>query len=1184
MLPKSPENPQPPAEASTAELLDAATEVLPGLAFEKSDPAPLPGAGVKLGRSEAPPVPGVAARGGAPITPGTGQVEPKVVPAMRTEPECIQSLDLDGNILSINTGGRQVLGIGQTDDLRSHGKWSALWIGPGVEAATQAVAGARNGNTVRFDASLSTALGFSKYWEATVSAIPGQDGEPERLLAVLRPLVTGDAGADASQATVGIASADLQGQVLWAARHRTEQNLADVQVRLNAALTAGEIGTWVWEIPSDRVFADANLVRLFFLPPEVTNGAPLARFMASIHADDKTRVSDDIGQAVSTGGAFDTEYRLVSQEGTVRWVVARGTVELDEGGQASRFFGVVLDITGRKQAEQALATTAEELAQQSRIFNTVLSATDDFAYLFDLGGRFLYANRRLLEVWGMTLPEIVGKDCYELGYPDWHADKHMREIREVIETRQPVKGEVSYSSPTGHYGMYEYTFTPVFGSDGKVEVIAGTTHDVTEKRGSDEALRDSKQRLDLVIDAAQLGTFDWTLPVGTGSINLNNRLRDFFWLPRDAEVTREMIEEKVHPADRPAFRRAIREALVEGKRYDFEYRVQGPEGQVRWVRAIGKSFRDQNGVLVRFGGILIDISSQKQAEAELRAGEARFRQLADSMPQIVWGARPDGILDYSNQRWYEYVDKTEAEISPNDWAEYVYPDDLAGAGAAWAAALGEGTEYSTEFRVRRADGAYRWFLVRALPIRAADGAIQRWYGTCTDIHNQKELQQERENLLSSEQAARTEAERASRMKDEFLSTLSHELRTPLNAILGWAQVLRSTPVSASPAPEAEADTDLEIGLATIERNARAQAQIIEDLLDMSRIISGKVRLDVQRVDLAPVVRAAIDTMLPAAEAKAIRLQSILDPQASPVSGDPNRLQQIFWNILSNAIRFTPRGGRVQVILQRINSHLEVRFSDSGEGIALDFLPHVFDRFSQADSSSTRRHGGLGLGLAIVKQLTELHGGTVKATSDGPGTGATFVVSLPLMVAVRSAGGSPAGISPQDLHTEDMAGGGVADEQNGRRHPQSGGLPSMRGGVLEVNLQRLRVLVVDDEADARTLLRRLLEERGAEVIVASSAEEAFNLVMTEQPDVLVSDIGMPDEDGYSLIRRIRAQEAGGSGGSVAGSPAKLPAVALTAYARAEDRMRAVLAGFQMHVSKPVEAAELLAMVASLSGRT
>ncbi len=650
-----------------------------------------------------------------------------------------------------------------------------------------------------------------------------------------------------------------------------------------------------------------------------------------------------------------------------------------------------------------------------------------------------------------------------------------------------------------------------------------------------------QEELELAIDGSDLGTFHCEMPLG--EIRWNPRCKELFWLPADAVVDFDLFYSIMHPDDRAAVRQAIETCINEGKPYRVIYRTVSPRGEIRHVLATGRTYFNAQGRPLRFDGTAQDVTEQVLADDALRASAARFRQLADAMPQIVWTARPDGVLDYTNHRWHEFIDRTEAEVSPADWHVRVHPDDLARASAAWSTAVSSGDPYVTEFRVRGADENYRWFLVRALPIRDADGGIVQWYGTCTDIQDQRALHEQNALLLDSERAARAEAERASQIKDEFLATLSHELRTPLNAILGWANVLRGDPADTAGVAE---------GLTIIERNARAQNQIIEDLLDMSRIISGKVRLDVHRMDLAPIVEAAIETVRPAATAKGIRVQTVLDPTARPVSGDPNRLQQVFWNLLSNAIKFTPKGGRVQVLLERVNSHLEVSIIDTGKGIAADFLPHVFDRFRQADSSTTRQYGGLGLGLAIAKQLVELHGGTVRVKSGGRDLGTTFIVALPLTV----------------LHPES------ALETGERRHPSGGALaaPTLER---DLNLAGVRVLVVDDEPDARALVRRLLEERGATVITNGSVAEALASIQKERFDVLVSDIGMPEADGYALIRQVRAltAECGGS----------IPAVALTAYARAEDRMKAVLAGFQMHVTKPVEPAELLTMVASLAGR-
>jgi len=366
------------------------------------------------------------------------------------------------------------------------------------------------------------------------------------------------------------------------------------------------------------------------------------------------------------------------------------------------------------------------------------------------------------------------------------------------------------------------------------------------------------------------------------------------------------------------------------------------------------------------------------------------------------------------------------------------------------------------------------------------------------------------------------------------------LRNPLNAILGWAHMMRVG--NLTPA-------NVERAVETIYRNAKSQAQLVADLLDVSRIISGKLRLDVRTVDLIGIVNAAVDSIRPAAEAKGIRLQTMFDPAAGRISGDADRLQQIVWNLLTNAAKFTPKGGRIQVKIQRVNSHVEIVVSDSGVGISKEFLPYVFDRFRQGDASTTRIHGGLGLGLSIVHQLVDLHGGTVSVHSEGEGKGATFTIKLPFVAVVSNQ--------------KDAEPGHVAESEEIISFDQ---LPSLRG---------LKVLVVDDDADTRELIGEVLKECGSEVITSPSAAEALVALEKHKPDVLLSDLGMPDEDGYSLISKIRAlpSERGG----------QIPAAALTAYARAEDRMRVLRSGFQFHLPKPVDSAELVTVVASLAGR-
>ena len=436
---------------------------------------------------------------------------------------------------------------------------------------------------------------------------------------------------------------------------------------------------------------------------------------------------------------------------------------------------------------------------------------------------------------------------------------------------------------------------------------------------------------------------------------------------------------------------------------------------------------------------------------------------------------------------------------------------------------------------------------RIAPLAEDDRVI----GTITVINDVTERisrEDQLMRLLSREQAARREAEMANRAKDQFLATVSHELRTPLNAISGWIQILLKKDVDPK---------FLAHALEVVDRNVKMQTKIIEDILDVSRIITGKLSLTVTKVNLAPVVEAALDSMLLAAEAKGIRLEWALDADAGPVSGDPGRLQQVVWNLVSNAIKFTPRGGVVNVRLARVESQAEITVSDTGKGISSEFLPYVFERFLQADSTSTRQHSGLGLGLAIVRHLVEMHGGTVSAASEGEGRGATFTLRLPLM-AVRATGDLP----PQS--NDQASANGIEPVFTSRRDADD-----------DLKLRGLRVLIVDDEADARELLEVILLQFGAEIKVATSARQALEMLEDWKPDAIVSDVGMPDEDGYSLIQQVRALEPERGG--------LTPAIALTGYGRPEDRLQLLAAGYQVHLSKPVELMQLVNSIANLTSR-
>lgn len=531
-----------------------------------------------------------------------------------------------------------------------------------------------------------------------------------------------------------------------------------------------------------------------------------------------------------------------------------------------------------------------------------------------------------------------------------------------------------------------------------------------------------------------------------------------------------------------------------------------------------------------------------ETERALRTSEERLDMVLKNSELGLWYCDlPFDKLIWNDKVKEHFGLQPHAEVDIDVFLQRIHPEDRQRTRQAIERSIAENTRYDIVYRTVMDDDAIRH--IRAIGSTFYDGGNQpiRFDGITMDVTAVKEAEQERERLLKMAEAARRDAEAANRMKDQFLATLSHELRTPLNAILGWARLLRTGLVERH---------ELDEGLDAIERNSKIQAKLIEDLLDISRIISGTLRLDVQRVNLADVIESALTSVLPAAEAKGVRLHKILDSLVAPVSGDPARLQQVVWNLLTNAVKFTSKGGQVQILLERVNSHVEISVIDTGQGIRPDFLPFVFDRFRQADSSTTRSHGGLGLGLSIVKQLVEMHGGGVRAKSPGEKQGATFTVMLPITVVQRSERSEVHEAPATECPAEEFFG---------------------RGDVIA----GVKVLVVDDEPDARALVKRVLEGCGAEVRVASSVVEALEVLRKYRPQVLVSDIGMPGEDGYDLMRQVRASGL---------SATKVPAVALTAFARSEDRRRAMMAGFQTHVAKPVDPAELVAVVASLAGRT
>jgi PAS domain S-box-containing protein len=669
------------------------------------------------------------------------------------------------------------------------------------------------------------------------------------------------------------------------------------------------------------------------------------------------------------------------------------------------------------------------------------------------------------------------------------------------------------------------------------------------RKRTEVALAEKEVRFREAQAIAHLGSFHWH--VGAEEVSWSDELYRIYGLePGRSRITYKTYLDYVHPDHRDQVSKDAEHALTAREPFEQEHRIVRPNGEARWILSHSRPVFDADGTLIALQGVCQDITDRKLAEEALRESEERARRtLVEQMLAGVIEGDEDGKFVMVNQRFCDITGYTQAELLGMRVLSITHPEDLPRCAELYQRLLETGESFVMEKRYIRKDGAEIWVNTNVSPVYNAQGKIENAVAIVIDVTDRRRAEREREQLLKQEKAARAEAQAANQSKDEFLTVVSHELRSPLNSILGYARLLRTRP-----SDEAQIKQTLEI----IERNGRMQLQLIEDLLDSARIISGKLKLEVQPVALVTVVTAALEAVRPAAQAKSIEMVSDMSPLAGHITGDAGRLQQVVWNLLSNAIKFTPQSGRVELRVESVNHHVRITVSDTGKGIEPDFLPFVFDRFRQADSSSARRHGGLGLGLSLVKQLVELHGGTAEAASDGPGLGATFTVTLPQSSSFAAQ--QPRAVAQREVR---MEGAIPLDE-----------VPSLAG---------VRVLVVDDQEEARQLLTETLSECGANVTAVSSGVEALAIIADppegESPSVLILDINMPGEDGYKALERVRALEAERG---VAQSD-QIPAIALTALGRSEDRLKALAAGFRMHVAKPVEPAELAMVIASLADR-
>ncbi|MEG4518280.1 MULTISPECIES: PAS domain-containing protein [unclassified Microcoleus] len=781
------------------------------------------------------------------------------------------------------------------------------------------------------------------------------------------------------------------------------------------------------------------------------------------------------------------------------------------------------DISDRKRTE-------EELRQKNAILNVINESAPTPIFVKDREGRIIYANPATLDVLGKPAAEVIGRrDCdlypvAELGATVTDND------RRIMESGQT---EVVEESPDG-IRTFVAMKAPYRNEAGEVIGLIGISNDITNRKRAEVALQEQTKLLQVIIDSIGDGLI---LANQQGELVLFNRAAVGIFGQLSNEKSHEewsityglfLADKKtLFPDAELPLARAIKGEYVN----DVEVFVRREDSEERWISISGYPVVDTSSKIK--GGVIVcrDITERKQAEAALQESEERFRTMANNAPFMVWVTDSTGYCTFLSETWYEFTGQTEETGLGFGWVNATHPEDREQTKNAFLTANERQESFRVEYRVRRKDGGYSWAMDAAAPRFSESGQFEGYIGSVIDITERKQVETERDMVLQLEQTARTEAERANRIKDEFLAVLSHELRSPLNPILGWSQLLVGGKLNASQSAKA---------FETIERNARLQSQLIEDLLDVSRILQGKLRLNVAPMNLATIIPSAVETVQLAAEAKKIQIQTILNPDVGQVVGDTSRLQQIVWNLLSNAVKFTPEGGRVEVRLGQVEHQAQIQVIDTGKGIIPDFLPYVFDHFRQEDGATTRKFGGLGLGLAIVRQLIELHGGTVFAESAGVGQGATFTVRLPLL--------------NDDSRRQEE------EERHGAASPTLSSFP----------LAGLRILVVDDELDSRDFVAFVLEEAGAEVISLASAAEALESIEQSAPDLLVSDIGMPQMDGYMLIERIRTQ--------LAPEYRQLLAIALTAYAGEANERQVLQAGFDKHLAKPINPTQLVATVA------
>jgi PAS domain S-box-containing protein len=826
------------------------------------------------------------------------------------------------------------------------------------------------------------------------------------------------------------------------------------------------------------------------------------------------------------------------------------------------------DITMRKQAEERLRESEERfrgLADSAPVPIWVNGADD--------GRQFV--NKDYLDFFGKTLQEALGFGWQPSLHPD-DKERYTGSYLEAFNARALFRCQARFLNAEGKYRWLDSVGLPRFSAAGEFLGYVGASPDITEIKQAELNIQFINQ-LDIAL--SQIADADEIIRLATSKLGEYLGVTRCYVTQIDRAADLAIVSEnwegwpdgapslageyRLSDFSTPELREALeanQAAIVNDVTTDPLTRDSAPNYESAGVRAFiavptldemhweaslilahsqTRNWRPDEVQVAREVAVRLwaEVKRARAVGALRHSEEQARRTLIEQMVAGVAECDADGKYTLVNQRYCDITGYTNTELLEMRVGDITYPDDWPHNAELYRRLFKNGESFFIEKRYRRKDGSEIWVNSHVAPIRDTQGAIVESVAIVIDITNRKLADLEREQLLEQEKAARAEAQAANQSKDEFLAVVSHELRSPLNSILGYVRLLR---------PETASVAQMKQAAEIIERNGRIQLQLIEDLLDTARIISGKLKLEVQPIELISVITTALDVVRPATQAKSISLISNLDPLAGQITGDPDRLQQVVWNLLTNAIKFTPEKGSVEITLKRADPYIAIIVRDTGKGIEPEFLPHIFERFQQGDMSSTRRVGGLGLGLSLIKHLVELHGGTVEAESEGAGQGATFTVHLPL----RAVYAAP------------------VEERKALAAMLPAGAKSLAG---------VRVLLVDDVEEVRMLLTLTLQGYGAEAQAVASGKEALEMLARQKPDerfnALICDIGMPDEDGYAVLRKVRAlpPDQGGA----------IPAIALTAYGSAEHRVRALSAGFQMHIAKPVDPDELAVVILSLT---